>query len=249
MTFQPKISIVTIVYNGVATLEKTIQSISNQTYSNIEYIIVDGGSNDGTVDLINSYSSSIAKWVSEDDDGLYDAMNKGLKMSTGDYIWFINSGDEIASKTTIDEFIKNSPQSDIYYGETVIVNESGEEIGGRRLQAPNNLTWKSFKKGMLVSHQSFIASTKIASNYNLQYKFSADYEWCLLALKKAKTITNTHQVLSRFLDGGVTKQNIVPGLIERFKIMKQQFGLLPTLLLHIPIGYKFLLFVIKNKRF
>jgi hypothetical protein len=102
---------------------------------------------------------------------------------------------------------------------------------------------------MRVSHQSFICKKEIAGYYNTNYRFSADYEWCLFALKKAKTICNTHMVLSRFLDGGLTKQNIVPGLKERFMIMRQHFGLVPTLLRHIVLGAKLIWFIVKNKRF
>lgn len=246
---KPVISIITIVYNGIATLEKTINSIAQQTYSNIEYIIVDGNSTDGTVDLIKKYDSVISKWISEPDKGLYDAMNKGIDLATGDYLWFINSGDEIYNKDTLSNIFSSNTLSDIYYGDTVMIDENGEEIGQRRLTPPNKLTWKSFRKGMRVSHQSFICSTKIASHYNLSYNFSADFEWCLLALKKASSINNTHQTLSRFLDGGLTKSNIVPGLKERFKIMVEHFGYLSTLFFHMILGLKLGWFIMRNKRF
>ncbi|MCW3788631.1 glycosyltransferase family 2 protein [Plebeiibacterium sediminum] len=245
----PKISIVTVVYNGAQTIEATINSIINQTYKNIEYIIVDGDSNDGTQDIIKSYESEISKWISEPDKGIYDAMNKGIDLSTGDYIWFMNSGDEIADLTVLEEIISANPGSDIYYGDTVMIDSDGTEIGNRRLAPPEHLTWKSFKKGMLVSHQSFIAKINIIESYNLSYRFSADFEWCLLAIKRAKHITNTHRTLSKFLDGGITKQNIIPGLKERFRIMSKYYGLIPTCYNHIFIGIKFFYFYTKNKRF
>lgn len=246
---QPTVSIVTIVYNGIDTLNKTIQSINNQTYQNIEYIIIDGNSNDGTVELLKKNNSSISKWISEPDNGLYDAMNKGIKMATGDYIWFINSGDEITNPDTLTSLFEHHPISDIYYGDTIMIDSDGNEIGLRRLSPPEKLTWKDFRKGMLVSHQSFICSTQIAELYNLKYRFSADFEWCLLALKKAKTICNTHMVLSKFLDGGLTKNNISAGLKERFKIMVEHFGLFSTLNSHIILGIKLIWFIVINKRF
>ena len=247
----PVISIITIVYNGVKTLQKTIDSIACQSYSNIEYIIVDGGSDDGTVDLIKSNEYSVSKWISESDDGLYDAMNKGLKMATGDFVWFINSGDEVYESLSIEKMVENFGLTwpDVIYGDTVMIDVDGNEIGERRLQPPSDLKWKDFRNGMLVSHQSILVSKKIAKLYNTNYRFSADFEWCLQALKDARLVHNSKQTLSRFLDGGLTKQNIVPGLRERFDIMRRYFGLFPTMYRHIPIGIRFLFYVIKNKRF
>ncbi len=247
--FSPIVSIITVVFNGEKTLESTIKSVINQTYDNIEYVIIDGNSKDKTLDIIKKYDSKISKWISEPDEGIYDAMNKGINISTGDYIWFMNSGDELANAKTVEDIISSSPNSDIYYGDTVMIDCNGNEIGNRRLSPPEKLTWKSFKKGMLVSHQSFIAKKQIIKSYNLKYKFSADFEWCLLALKNAKSITNTHLTLSKFLDGGITKQNIAAGLKERFKIMSEYYGLIPTCINHIPISIKFFSFLIKNKRF
>ncbi len=245
----PKISIITVVYNGNQTIEATIKSVLNQSYKNIEYIIIDGDSNDGTQDIIKSYENGISKWISEPDKGIYDAMNKGIEISTGDYIWFMNSGDEIADNAVLEEIISSNPNSDIYYGDTIMIDSDGKEIGNRRLTPPEYLTWKSFTRGMLVSHQSFIVKKDIIKPYNLNYQFSADFEWCLLAIKNANQITNTQRTLSKFLDGGITKQNIIPGLKERFKIMSEQYGLIPTCYNHIFIGIKFIYFYIKNKRF
>jgi len=247
----PKISIITIVYNGISTIEKTIKSIAAQSYPNVEYIVVDGGSNDGTIDIVKNYSDSVSKWVSEPDKGIYDAMNKGITLSSGDYLWFINSGDEVYAPDTLQRIFNpnNSPFHDIYYGDTVMIDSEGKEIGNRRLTPPSSLSWRDFRNGMLVSHQSIIVSKKVASMYNTRYKFSADFEWCLLAMKKADRVINTHQILSRFLDGGITKQNITAGLKERFRIMSHYFGLTPTIFRHVAIGSRFLLFLLKNRRF
>ncbi|TAJ11162.1 glycosyltransferase [Marinilabiliaceae bacterium JC017] len=247
----PKISIITIVYNGVATLEKTIKSVAAQTYSNVEYVIVDGGSKDGTLALIKQYDTVVSKWVSEPDDGLYDAMNKGMKLATGDYFWFINSGDEIYESTTLERIFwdANGPFHDVYYGDTIMIDEKGNEIGDRRLKPPGNLCWKDFRRGMLVSHQSIIVSRRVAPMYNLHYRFSADFEWCLLALKHADRVVNTHQMLSRFLDGGITKQNILPGLKERFHIMTRYFGFIPTVYKHVGIASRFFWFLARHRRF
>ncbi len=245
---KPFISIITVVFNGEETLQNTIDSIKKQTYNNLEHIIIDGNSKDSTISIIKK--NKIKNWISEPDKGIYDAMNKGIAMAMGDYIWFINSGDEIMSDSTISDIFNNNPSdADIYYGETVMIDSNRKIIGDRRLKTPEKLTYKSFKKGMLVSHQSFIVRKKIVDKYNLKYKYSADFDWCLKAIKRSKSIINTHLVLSKFLDGGFTKQNIAPGLKERFKIMVNHYGLFSTLLAHIPITIKFFSYLIVNRRF
>lgn len=247
--FQPKVSIITVVFNDIRFIESTIKSIIALTYPNVEYIVVDGASKDGTLDVIKQYDKQIGKWKSEPDNGLYDAMNKGMEMATGDYIWFINSGDQPASSDILEKVFSNNKPAQVYYGETILIDEHGNEIGLRRLTPPKNLTWRHFKYGMLVSHQSFIASREVSKKYDLNYKFSADYDWCLYALKNASEIRNTGLVISRFREGGLTKQNILPGLKERFSIMVNNFGFAPTLLAHFVIAPKFFYFWIRNKRF
>ena len=246
----PLVSIITVVYNSEKFLEQTILSIIKQRYSHVEYIIIDGGSKDGTVDIIKKHEKSISYWISESDKGLYDAMNKGISKATGDYIWFINSGDRINDSETLQKiFENNEPLADIYYGQTMMIDIDGNEIGSRRLKPQKKLTWKSLRMGMLVSHQSFIAKKEIVPFYDDKYKFSADYDWMFKLLKKASVIKDTEIVLSKFLDGGLTKQNILPGLKERFKIMCKNFGYIPTILMHFIIGTKFLFFLFRHRRF
>lgn len=245
----PVISVITVVYNSVSTLERTILSILGQTYSNVEYIIIDGGSIDGTKDLIQKYACRISKWVSEPDKGLYDAMNKGINLSTGDYLWFINSGDEIAAPDVIERIMAISTSADIYYGETVVVDTAGDVLGNRRLKPPLNLNWKHFSKGMLVSHQSVIIKKEICNYYNTSFRFSADFEWVLSALKKSTKTVNTQMVISVFLEGGLTRKNIIPGLKERFKIMANHFGLFRTIFNHFGIAFRFMVYYMKHGRF
>ncbi|MBZ4676335.1 MAG: glycosyl transferase [Anaerophaga sp.] len=246
---QPRVSIITVVYNSVTTIEATIKSVLALTYSNVEYIVVDGGSTDGTIDLIKKYEQQISRWTSGPDAGLYDAMNKGMEMSSGDYFWFINSGDEPASPDVLDKVFSGNSNADVYYGETMLIDEAGNEIGLRRHSPPDHLSWRDFRRGMLVSHQSFIASGKVAGKYDLSYRFSADYEWCLHALKHASEIRNTGLILSKFREGGMTRQNIIPGLKERFRIMVKNFGLGSTILAHFVIAPKFFRYWMQNRRF
>lgn len=245
----PRISIITITYNAEATLERTIKSVERQDYASIEYIVVDGKSKDGTMSIVKNHEGRVDKWVSEPDDGLYYAMNKGLSMATGEYVWFMNAGDEIAERETISKMMMSEEGADVYYGDTVMTNMEGDVIGNRRLVPPVNLTWKSFKSGMLVSHQSFVARRELCEEYDTNYRFSADFDWCVKILKKSKKIKNTGMTLSRFLDGGITKQNIAAGLKERFGIMTKHYGIISTIMYHVPIAIKFFYFWISKGRF
>ena len=244
-----RISIITVVYNGEKVLERTIKSIRNQTFSDIEYIIIDGNSKDGTKAIIEKYKSEISQWISEPDKGLYDAMNKGLRLAKGEYVIFLNAGDQFQEKTTVEQVFRNPVIADVYYGETMMVNDANEDIGLRRLKAPEILSWESLINGMLVCHQSFIMKREIAPEYNLRYKIAADYEWMLQCLKKSKTIVNTHQIIARFLDGGMNKSNIQTALKERFGVMVKQYGFFRTATRHILIGFRFSWFVLRKGRF
>ena len=245
---KPKISVITIVYNDVKHLEETILSVTEQTFDNIEYIIIDGGSTDGTLDVIKNHADKLSYWISEKDNGIYDAMNKGLRIASGDFVWFLNSGDQIHEKNTVEELVRQiDEETDVIYGETVLINDEGEILGMRRKQAPENLTWKSFFTGMMVCHQSVLVRRNVAPEYNEKYRFSADFEWVLLSLKKARKIVNSHQILSRYLEEGATTQNHKASLKERFDIMKRFFGFIPTVVVHIWLAFTSFLFSLQNK--
>lgn len=236
MDNSPKFTIITITFNAARWLERTVVSILSQSYPNIEYLIIDGGSKDGTVDIIKQYAPGIAYWVSEPDKGLYDAMNKGLKQATGDYVWFINAGDTLQSAATVQRIAmkigKRSSLPDVIYGETSIVDAEGKPLGMRRLKAPKQLSWKSFRMGMLVCHQSFIAKRTIAPEYDLQYRLSADYDWCIRCLKQAKSIYNTKMILSNYLEEGLSTQQRKASLKERYEVMCKYYGKFATIILH-----------------
>ncbi|WP_278623018.1 glycosyltransferase family 2 protein [Parabacteroides gordonii] len=239
----PVVSIITITYNASRWLERTILSILSQSYSNIEYIIIDGGSTDGTVDIIKQYASGISYWVSEPDKGIYDAMNKGLQKATGDYVWFINAGDSLYTSDTVQRVVslvqKKKVLPDIIYGETSIIDEDGNSQGRRRLKAPDKLSWKSFRMGMLVCHQSFITKRTIVPLYDLTYRYSSDFDWCIRCMKQAKSIYNTRMVLSNFLEGGVSTTQRKASLKERYDVMCKYYGIVSTSLLHVWFAMRF----------
>jgi glycosyltransferase involved in cell wall biosynthesis len=252
-------SIITVTYNAARWLERTIQSVISQSFPNIEYIIIDGNSTDGTLDIIKKYQSSITHWLSEPDKGLYDAMNKGLKLASGDYVWFINAGDRLYTENTVQEIVNKIKAGtsefgeiagqarhdrllilpDIIYGETEIVDTEGKQLAMRRLKAPEKLSWKSFRMGMLVCHQSFIVKRKIAESYDLHYRFTSDYDWCIRCLKKADTVFNTHLILSQFLEAGLSAANRKESLKERYRIMCKNYGKFATQIRHIWFAIRF----------
>ena len=178
-----KFSIITVTYNAAPYLERTVLSVLSQSYPDIEYLIIDGQSTDGTVDIIRQYESGIAYWVSEPDKGLYDAMNKGLRRATGDYVWFLNAGDTLPSadlvQTIAQKIARRKHLPDVIYGDTAIVNNEGCVLGMRHLRPPKKLTWKKFAWGMLVCHQAFIARRELAPEYDPAYPLCADYDWCI----------------------------------------------------------------------
>lgn len=238
----PKFSVITVAYNAEAVLEDTIQSVISQTYRHVEYIIVDGASKDKTLSITDRYKNHIAQVVSEPDKGLYDAMNKGIRLATGDYLCFLNAGDSFHEDDTLQQMVHTltgSELPDVLYGETALVDKEGHFVRMRRLSAPETLTWKSFKQGMLVCHQAFFAKRALAEPYNLKYRFSADFDWCIRCMQMARTITHTHEVLIDYLNEGVTTANRKASLQERYEIMCRYYGTLPTFLRHLWFAVRF----------
>jgi glycosyltransferase involved in cell wall biosynthesis len=245
---QPLLSVITVVYNNVRDIERTIQSVTKQTYKNIEYIIIDGGSTDGTLDVVRRNLAHVAKLVSEPDKGIYDAMNKGLSMATGDYVLFMNSGDEIYGPDTVERIFNAEPGADIYYGETEMYNQKWQSLGKRRHKAPEKLTLSSFKYGMCVSHQAIYIKRAIAEPYDLQYKLSADIDWILNALQKAEKVVNTRMYVAKYLVGGMSKKRHRQSLKERFEIFSKYYGLVPNVWNHMRIATNLFFYYVKHRR-
>lgn len=244
----PKLSVITIVYNNVRDIERTMLSVLNQSYGNIEYILIDGASNDGTLEIINKHKDRIAKLVSEKDKGIYDAMNKGLALATGDYVLFMNSGDEIYDKETVKRIFATAPGADIYYGETEMYNENWQSLGRRRHQAPEHFTWQSFKYGMNISHQAIYIKRSLTEPYDLRYKYSADIDWIIKIAKKASSIVNTHLYVAKYLVGGMSKKKHRESLKERFHIFSHYYGLTANIINHIIIAFNLAFYFVRHRR-
>ncbi|TFF35160.1 glycosyltransferase family 2 protein [Mucilaginibacter psychrotolerans] len=244
----PTLSVITVVYNNVADIGRTLLSVMNQTYQEIEYIVIDGGSKDGTLEIINAYRSRIAKFVTEPDKGIYDAMNKGLALATGDYVIFMNSGDEFYAGDTVEKVFATADGADIYYGETEMVNAQRESLGQRRHQAPAKFNWRSFKYGMSVSHQAIYIRRELAEPYDAAYQLSADIDWIIRAAKKAKKVVKVDGYVAKYLVGGMSKAKHRQSLEERFAIMRRHYGLLPTVFNHLVIAFNLGTYWLRHKR-
>lgn len=246
--FQPKLSVITIVYNNVRDIERTLLSVLDQSYPNIEYIVIDGASTDGTREVLKKYESRLSKLVSEKDKGIYDAMNKGLALAQGDYVLFMNSGDEIYAADTVEKVFASEPEADIYYGETEMYDETWKSLGQRRHKAPADFSWKHFKYGMSISHQAIYIRRSLTDMYDMHYKLSSDIDWILKAAKRAKKIVNTRMYVAKYLVGGMSKKRHRQSLIERFHIFSKHYGLIPNLFNHGVIAAKLAAYYLRHRR-
>lgn len=242
---KPVLSVITVVFNNVRDVGRTLDSVINQTYPFIEYIVIDGQSTDGTLEILKQYNTGIKQLLSEKDKGIYDAMNKGLALATGDYVIFMNSGDEFYASNTVEKVFAVADDADIYYGETEMINDQLQSLGRRRHRVPEKFTWKSFKYGMSISHQAIYVKRSIAGTYNPNYQLSADIDWIICAAKKADKIVNTHLYVAKYLVGGMSKTRHRKSLTERFHIMRKHYGLTQTIGNHfviaIRLGWYFIL--------
>jgi glycosyltransferase involved in cell wall biosynthesis len=212
----PLISIITVVYNGVATLEQTILSVINQTYENIEYIIIDGGSTDGTVDIIKKYEKHFAYWVREPDKGIYDAMNKGIDKATGEWINFMNSGDWFYSECVLSNIFENGENvySDIIYG-AVYCNLKGKIVHIK----PKKL--KNIKKEIPFCHQASFVKRNIIPYFDTKFKISADYDMFYKLYSKEYVFKEVNFDMVFYDGNGFSYNNFILHSIEKFIIRKQ----------------------------
>lgn len=248
-------SIVTITYNADNVLGKTVDSVFSQTYPHVEHVIIDGASTDDTLQVAQdymqrSYAASNGheiRIVSEPDNGLYDAMNKGLRQVSGDYVLFLNAGDFFPDSEVLSNIARNvglegvsrEKLPAVLYGNTDIVDNDGRFLRHRRLQPPANLSWRSFRHGMLVCHQAFYARLDIAKTvpYDCRYRFSADVDWCIRIMKEAEIrhlpLLNLHLVVANYTEEGQSTIHHRESLNERYQVMCHHYGMIPTIFMHL----------------
>ena len=248
-----KFSIITITYNAEAFLPRTVESVLSQHYRDIEHIIIDGASTDSTISVAQDYmqrsyaaqNGHEVRIVSETDNGLYDAMNKGLRQASGDYICFLNAGDFFPNANVLDTIVSRSLTGKsrqqlpaVIYGDTDIVDNDGNFLRHRRLAPPRNLTWRSFRKGMLVCHQAFYARLDIARTvpYDTRYRYSADVDWCIRVMKEAERmgagLAYVDSVVVNYTQEGQTTKHHRDSLKERYRVMQCHYGAFTTALMH-----------------
>ncbi len=215
------------------TIERTVRSVDTQSFYDYEHLIIDGSSTDDTLSIIKRFENKRRVVVSERDKGIYDAMNKGLHLAKGQFVVFLNAGDKFHAQNSLEIVAANiNDNCDIVYGQTNLVDNSGRYLAPRHLSAPANLTANDFARGMLVCHQAFIVRKSICPDYDLQYRFSADYDWCIRCLQQSRCNAFIDEVLVDYLSEGMTTANRRKSLIERFRIMSKYFGFWSTLLRH-----------------
>ncbi len=212
-----KISLITVCYNDSDCIEETICSVLDQDYPEVEYIIVDGGSKDSTLDIIKKYNDRISQWISEPDEGIYDAMNKGLRLASGDLVGFINSGDTYAKgaiKSIAEEYDKYYP--DILYGNTTVRYEDHEEY-----VCYNDLDYEKYFFGNLIIHQSIFVRTDISQNlpFDTKYKILADYDFFLKQYCANATFRYIDKNIAYFKAGGISMVNKFQVAIEKRDIL------------------------------
>ena len=261
------ISVITVTYNPGDLLEPTMQSVLGQVGVRVDYVVVDGASKDGTVERLRAFGEKVHgervqgervqgervhggsltyRWVSEPDRGLYDAMNKGLAMATGDYVLFLNAGDTLAHPRVLEDLWTEAPEAGAYYGQAMVVESvGGRELGLRKPLPPSRLDSRSLRFGMVVCHQAFIVGRVWAKPYDLQYKICADIDWMirtLQALEAAKVLVYfADQVLVQFLDGGLSSQRRKAAWMERYRIFERHYGAWNNLANHVWIVLRYVL--------
>ncbi len=246
-----KVSVITVVWNAAAELERTLANLAalDRSAAELEVLVIDGASTDSTPQVMQRYAELISYGVSEPDGGLYDAMNKGIRVATGDYLWFVNAGDTVFRTDVLtrifgaDSPVASGGPADIYYGETLVVSPEGEVLGLRKKRLPKRgLTWRSLERGMVVCHQSFIVRRSIAPQYDTErYRLAADIDWVIECLKRAERIVDTGLILSCFTTGGVSTRRRRASLRERWRIMRHHYGLWRTGVAHVGFVWGMLL--------
>ena len=230
---QPLVTVITVVYNGVNTIKNTIESVINQTYPNLEYLIIDGGSTDGTLEIIKQYDDKISCWTSEPDKGIYDAMNKGLSRAHGVWINFMNSGDSFYNNNVIQKiFSRNlTDEVSIVYG--IPVNNKGEKIKQYKLSKVNLYLERS------ICHQAIFANKNTFDNnkFDCNYKLVADRKWLFTAYSR-----NSYVLFCNFpicvYDGNGVSSEFNKFKSESVKLQKELYGQLGTFELMVKSVFK-----------
>ena len=231
----PLFSIITVTWNAADVIAPTLKSVQRQTSSDYEMLIIDGVSSDATLDIVRQASIAGLRVFSEPDKGLYDAMNKGIARACGRYLIFLNAGDAFADDAVLARLAQQATDNPgVIYGQTQLVDAARHVVGPRHLTAPKRLTVDSFLNGMVVCHQAFVVRRDLAPQYDLRYRYSADYDWCVKVLKTstANAYVGRQPIIS-YLAEGVTTRHHGASLWERYRIMCAHYGVMRATVAHL----------------
>lgn len=239
----PRVTIVTVTYNAASFIERTLQSVDEQGILDIEHLIVDGMSKDDTLSIVAKYAQPWRRVVSEKDSGLYDAMNKSLKLATGDYLIFLNAGDVFFDKDVLRFALEHAADADFVYGETKVIDEAGV-LGEWHKITPSTkemLGGRCFLQGMVICHQAMMVKRSIAPEYLYKrWKYVADLDWSIRTARNAKSFVSLERNTIKFLLGGFSDQRRKESLKERWRVLVEHFGLWSTLCAHVVIVSEFI---------
>lgn len=218
--YNPLISVITVVLNGEQYLEETIRSVVNQSYNNVEYIIIDGGSTDKTLDIIRQYEDKIDYWVSEKDGGIYDAMNKGVLLSTGEWVNFMNCGDRFYSDDIVNYIFTKNICSDFLYGDVELRYPTFSVI---RKSKSLSLIWQ----GMAFSHQSLFTRRKWHNKHPFEiykYDVASDYDFiCKLVCSEKISAIHEPVVIASVDMVGYSGCRVTKWIVENYKIARSYY--------------------------
>lgn len=216
----PRITVITVCRNSARLLETTILNINSQEYLNKEFIIVDGASTDNTLDIINKYAEHIDKWVSEPDNGIYDAMNKGVQMASGEYCIFMNAGDTFASNNVLYRIFLEPNKADVIYGNVIKRDKYGNKYE-KQAEAPHN------SHRMFFCHQSALTRTECLREfpYDTLYTMSADFKLYKTLWRRGKKFCRLPIPISIFDTNGISNTSRSRGLEQNIAIVKEIDGL------------------------
>jgi len=249
-----KLTIITVSLNNLSNLHKTLYNTLAIVDAplKLEHLIIDGDSNDGTKTYLSQLKHPLIKWISEPDNGIYDAMNKGLKMAKGQYVIFMNAGDTFSSLQVLLDIIRflDHQSPDILFSETFLVNEKEEILGIRSnmtsKKLPNNLNKSTLRKGMMVCHQSVIVRRELAPEY-ISKNLSADYDWIIKIVSRTQNIIQYPKPIAHYLMGGISKQHHWKSLKDRFLIMAQHYGVLGAIYNHVLVLIQLPIFFLQSR--
>lgn len=233
----PKVTVITVCFNAREALEMTMNNVARQDYPNLEYVIVDGGSTDGSIELIRNNADKVGRYVSEKDRGIYDAMNKGVAMSGGEWVIFMNAGDCFATDDVLRRVFSSPVDADVIYGDVV---------KGDRVCRPHE-----FKNShrMCFCHQSSITRRRCLSDnpFDIKYRMSADFKFFKLMGKLGKKFVYVPLAISRFDTSGISNTSRSKGLLENIRIVAETDGFIDRMRLLPRLYFVYLMCKLRNK--